>query len=214
MADNQKHLLVVGTGNRKKVVEILGLLSPLGFSIKTLSDFPKQHEVIEDGTSFAENAAKKASEQAQFLGQWTMGEDSGIVVDALDGRPGIYSARYAGEPSNDEANNDLLLKELENVPFEKRTAHYVSSIAISDPSGTIQLTSEDTCSGKIRFERDGTGGFGYDPLFEIPEYHKTFGVLPPIIKEVLSHRGRALRKLIPGLIDLQHSGKWAPEASD
>ena len=124
-----------------------------------------------------------------------LGEDSGLSVDALGGRPGVYSARYAGPAATDEQNNDLLLEELAGVPPERRTAHYTCHVALSDPSGQIVARSEAYCRGRIRSEPAGTAGFGYDPLFEIVEYHRTFGQLGLAVKRVLSHRARAVAQL-------------------
>jgi XTP/dITP diphosphohydrolase len=207
-ADSHRPVLVLGTGNKKKRLELEELLGPLGFELRTLADFPNSIEVVEDGTSFAENGALKASKQAKNLGHWVLGEDSGLVVHALAGAPGIFSARYAGQPCDDQANNRKLLAELAEVPLERRTAHYVCSAALSDPTGYILATSEGECHGRIRFETAGSGGFGYDPLFELPEYHRTFGELGGALKSIISHRARAMRKLIPQLAQLLASGAW------
>jgi XTP/dITP diphosphohydrolase len=139
-----------------------------------------------------------------FLNAWVVGEDSGLCVDVLDGAPGVYSARFAAltedKNSSDEDNNRLLLEKLAKVPLEKRTAHYVCTAVLADPSGTIHGETEGHCRGRILFERSGEGGFGYDPLFEVIEYHQTFGMLPPAVKRVISHRARAMRKLIPAIL--------------
>ena len=177
-----EHVLVLGTHNHKKRLELEQLLASLGLQLKTLADFEDAIEVDETGTTFAENAALKASEQARNLGMWVMGEDSGISVVALDNQPGVYSARYSAPDATDERNNEKVLAELGNTPREKRTAFYTCHMAISDPSGEIRATAEDYCYGRMRFEPSGENGFGYDPLFEIPEYHKTFGELGPSIK--------------------------------
>jgi XTP/dITP diphosphohydrolase len=200
--------LVLGTGNEKKRLELEELLAPLGFELKTLADFPNAIEVVEDGATFAENGALKASVQARHLGQWVLGEDSGLVVDALDGAPGIFSARYAGEPCDDRANNRKLLAALAEVALERRSAHYVCSAALSNPAGEILATGEGACHGRIRLEAAGTGGFGYDPLFELPEYHRTFGELGGALKSIISHRAKAMRQLIPQLTGLLASGQW------
>ena len=199
---NSIHDLVLGTHNVKKAEELHGLLSPFGFRLTTLADHPSAIEVVEDGDSFAQNAALKASQQATNLSRWVLGEDSGICVDALKGEPGIYSARFSGENATDESNNELLLERLGSTPIEKRTAHYVSHIALSDPDGNIRLTEEAECYGRIRSEPIGINGFGYDPLFEIIELHQTFGQLGPTFKSIISHRARALRRFIPRLIEL------------
>jgi XTP/dITP diphosphohydrolase len=206
-------LLVLGTSNRKKAIELRDLLEPLGFELETLTDFPNALSVEETGHTFAENAALKAIQQAKHLGQWVLGEDSGLSVDALGGAPGVYSARYAGlndsgVEATDEANNEKLLRELARVPLEKRAAYYVCHATLSDPSGQIRADSEGHCHGRILLKPSGTEGFGYDPLFEIPEFHRTFGQLGLAVKGVLSHRSRALRALIPQLIRLRDGGAW------
>lgn len=192
-------LLVLGTRNKKKRQEIAEILDGLGLELRDLDQFPEVPEVVEDGDTFAANARKKASEVAKSLKQWTLGEDSGLVVPALNGRPGIYSARYAGKQGDDEANNDKLLTELASLPPEKHGAYYVCTAALSDPEGNIQAATEGRCHGILISERRGTGGFGYDPLFLIPEFHRTFGELSSRVKHALSHRSRALAQLRPAL---------------
>jgi XTP/dITP diphosphohydrolase len=208
--------IVLGTNNRKKGIELTELLAPFNINVQTLSDFENRIDVVEDGTTFLENARKKASEQAQFLNAWVIGEDSGLSVDVLGGAPGVYSARYAvlSEQSgnkkseqfpeqvnaSDEDNNRLLLEKLADTPLEKRTAHYTCAAAFADPLGNIQCEYEQYCYGRILFEPVGTGGFGYDPLFEIVEYHRTFGELKPAIKQAVSHRARTMRLLIPSIV--------------
>lgn len=202
------HTLVLGTRNRKKLGELVELLTPLGLELKTLADFPDSLEVEETGDSFATNATLKATLQARHLGQWVLGEDSGLAVDALGGAPGIYSARFSGDGATDEKNNELLLAKLKDVPLEKRTAHYVCSAALSDPGGNVRATSEGICRGRILFERSGSGGFGYDPLFEVVECHRTFGELAPAVKAVLSHRSRAMRAMAEQLRRQSAIGEW------
>ncbi|MDR3183688.1 MAG: RdgB/HAM1 family non-canonical purine NTP pyrophosphatase [Planctomycetaceae bacterium] len=199
--------LVFGTNNRKKGIELAELLAPYSIEVKTLADFSETLDVVEDGKTFIENARKKAAEQARFLNAWVVGEDSGLCVDALKGAPGIYSARFAALPkeadviavpldnTSDEANNQRLLELLKDVPWEQRTAHYTCAAALSDPSGTMCGESENVCRGIIRFEPSGDGGFGYDPLFEITEYHQTFGELSSAVKRTISHRARTIREL-------------------
>ncbi|MAQ91806.1 MAG: non-canonical purine NTP pyrophosphatase, RdgB/HAM1 family [Rhodopirellula sp.] len=201
-----EHVLVLGTHNQKKRQELEQLLAPLGLSLLTLSDVEDAIEVEETGTTFSENAALKASQQAQNLGMWVMGEDSGISVVALNNEPGVYSARYSAPGATDQRNNEKVLAELGNTPLEKRTAFYTCHMAISDPTGQIRATAEDYCYGRIRFEPSGENGFGYDPLFEIPEYHRTFGELGPSIKKVLSHRSRAIRKITAQICELMATG--------
>lgn len=187
---------VLGTRNLKKRNELERLLQGLPFTIQTLGEFSGIQEVIEDGETFGANAVKKAEGYALQTGNWTICDDSGVSVDALGGRPGIFSARYAGTDGDDSANNTKLLSELSEVPFEKRGAYYTCHLAVSDPNGKIHFQCEEICRGKILTEADGKGGFGYDPLFQIEELHQTFGRLGAQTKSLLSHRGRAMRKLI------------------
>ena len=192
--------LVLGTHNQNKRIELADLLRPYDLQVVSLADVDSPLSVVEDGDTFAENAAKKASQQAIHLGLWTIGEDSGLCVDALQGAPGIYSARYAGPEATDDSNIDKLIEALQGVPREKRSAHYVSHICLSDPQGEIRVACEARCHGRLRDRRYGTGGFGYDPLFEIPELDRTFGELQGAAKSVLSHRARAMRRFIPQLL--------------
>ena len=191
--------LVVATRNAKKRQEILEILQGLDIDLQDLSSYPQAPEVVEDGKTFEDNARKKAAETALALGQWVLGEDSGLVVPALNGRPGVYSARYAGQQGDDEANNRRLLAELTLLPDDQRDAYYVCTAAMSAPDGTIKAVAAGRCHGIIIKEYRGQGGFGYDPLFLIPEYHQTFGELSARVKHALSHRGRALTQLRPTL---------------
>lgn len=201
-------VLVLGTGNRKKVRELVPLLAPLGLELRSLADFPHAISVEESGDTFAANARLKAVEQARHLQAWVLGEDSGIAVDALGGRPGVYSARYAGPTANDADNNARLLEELGATPLDKRTAHYVCHLALSDPQGNVRAECEAYCRGRIRFEPAGSAGFGYDPLFEVVEYHRTFGELGEAVKAVLSHRARGVELLLPKMSALVSQGQW------
>src|SRR3954464_12190180 len=158
-------VLVLGTRNRKKCAEIVEILGDLGLDLRDLSHFPDAPDVVEDGTTFEENARKKATELARHLNHWVLGEDSGLVVPALNGRPGVYSARYAGKQGDDAANNVRLLAELAPLPDDRRAAYYVCSVVVSDPSGEVRATAEGRCHGVLTREARGTGGFGYDPLF-------------------------------------------------
>jgi len=196
---SENRVLVLGTRNAKKKQELNRLLAHLGVELRSLSEFPNAVDVVEDGKTFGENAHKKASQQAAYLGHWVLGEDSGLVVEYLNGAPGIYSARYSGAKASDESNNLRLLKELGDTPMDRRCAHYVCHVSLADPDGVIQADCESVCRGRIRFEAAGSGGFGYDPLFEVVEYHRTFGELGSSVKSVLSHRARALRLLLPKL---------------
>ncbi|WP_254511117.1 RdgB/HAM1 family non-canonical purine NTP pyrophosphatase [Anatilimnocola floriformis] len=197
-----KKILVMGTRNRKKLGELIDLLEPQGFELRTLADYPNSLEVEETGTTFTENAALKATQQARAIGEWVLGEDSGLAVDFLKGAPGVYSARFSGDGATDASNNQLLLEKLKGVPLDKRTAHYVCHATLSDPAGNIVAEAEDYCRGRILETAAGSGGFGYDPLFEVIECHQTFGELSPAVKSVLSHRSRAIRALVPKIIAL------------
>jgi XTP/dITP diphosphohydrolase len=191
--------LVLGTRNKKKCQEIVEILGDLGLELRDLTHYPNAPEVEEDGDTFEANARKKASALAKALGQWTLGEDSGLVVPGLGGRPGVHSARYAGKQGDDAANNARLLAELAPLPDDRRAAYYVCTAAIADPAGNVHIMVDGRCHGLIIKEERGTGGFGYDPLFLIPEYHRTFGELSATVKHALSHRARALAKLRPVL---------------
>jgi XTP/dITP diphosphohydrolase len=194
--------VVLGTRNRKKleeILEILGDLQSSGLEFSDLTRWPEAPEVEEDGATFEDNARKKAGHLARALTQWVLGEDSGLVVPALHDRPGVQSARYAGQHGDDAANNAKLLAELAALPDDRRAAYYVCTIALADPKGDIQVVTEGRCHGLITKELRGQGGFGYDPLFLIPEYHRTFGELSSRVKHALSHRARALAKLRPML---------------
>ncbi len=205
MTFDSPHPLVIGTHNRKKGEDLFELLAPWGIAVFTLADVPNAIEVAETGDTFAANAALKATQQAKHLGRWVLADDSGLEVDALGGAPGVYSARYAGPNASDEDNNRRLLADLGNAPLEKRTARYVCHVTLADRAGVIRAESEDVCHGRIRFELAGSNGFGYDPLFEIVEYHRTFGELGQRVKQALSHRSRALRAIVPKLLAISFS---------
>jgi len=166
---------------------------------RSLDDFAGAPEVVEDVGTFAGNARKKAVEVARALAQWVIADDSGLAVDALEGAPGVISARYAGEPSDDSANNRKLLEVTSSLADDRRGAAFRCALALADPTGAVRLESEGICRGRLTRELRGSGGFGYDPLFLIPEYHATFGELSPLVKHQLSHRARAFARLRPGL---------------
>ena len=198
--DAVRATIVLGTTNAGKLRELEDLLAPVGIPCRSLAGEPRAVEVEETGGSFAENAALKAATQARAIGAWVLAEDSGLVVDALGGAPGIYSARFSGAGATDASNNALLLERLAPHRGAARAAHYACHAALADPTGTIIATSSGTCGGLIASAPSGTGGFGYDPLFIVPEYHRTFGDLPPVVKAVISHRARALRAMLPTLV--------------
>jgi len=183
--------LLIATRNKGKVREIRELLPD--FKITSLLDYPDMPEIVEDGKTFKANAIKKALTIARHTGKLVMGEDSGLEVRAIGNRPGIYSARYSGENATDDQNNTKLLWDLTGIPMKKRQARYRCLIALADQNGLI-ATVDGSCGGLIAQECRGTNGFGYDPLFFIPRYKKTFGELDPAIKSKISHRARALVK--------------------
>jgi XTP/dITP diphosphohydrolase len=204
-----KPVLVLGTSNRKKREELVELLALPALAQETLADWPSAPAVEEDGETFFANAEKKAVELSRALGRWVLGEDSGLCVDALGGAPGIYSARYAGEPGDDDRNNAKLLDELGSTPEARRGAHYVCTIVVADPQGRVRAKAEGKCLGRIAFQLHGTGGFGYDPLFLFGDGDKTFGELPAEFKRRNSHRAAAVRELRPQLAALIEKGEWA-----
>ena len=195
--------LVVATRNKKKLQEILEILAGIDLELRDLSGYPDAPEIDEDGDTFAANAQKKAAQTAKVLHAWVLGEDSGLVVPALGGRPGVYSARYAGKQGDDAANNQKLVAEIRILPPEKRAAYYVCTAALSDPDGNVKAVVEGRCHGIIVPERRGDGGFGYDPYFLVLEFHQTFGELSSRVKHALSHRARALAQLRPILRQLR-----------
>ena len=194
--------VVLASRNKKKTKEVSEILAMVGFTVRPVTDFRNVGEVEEDGLTFAENAAKKASQVARELNQWVIGEDSGLMVDALSGAPGIYSARYSGEGATDERNNAKLIADLADVADDNRGAGYICSVALANPTGDIRASCEGTCRGRILREAHGDGGFGYDPYFLIPEHHLTFGQLSSVVKHRLSHRARAFAKFIPLLMNI------------
>ena len=206
MVNMKPFVLVLGTRNAKKRKELEYFLAPYDtIQLRSLDDFPDAIEVDETGATFQANAKLKATEQAVHLGQWVLGEDSGLSVEALDGAPGVYSARFSGEDATDEKNNALMLEKLTGVPLEKRTAWYTCHMTLSDPEGIVHVDCEAECRGRILEAPRGVSGFGYDPLFEIPEYSLTFAELGDAVKAVLSHRAKANRQFVPQLLNLVHS---------
>lgn len=184
---------ILATNNMKKLAEMQRILSPLGINVVTAKMLGKQLEdVEEDGKTFEDNAKLKARAACKEMNMPAIADDSGLCVDYLDGAPGIFSARFAGEHGNDEKNNDLLLEKLDGVPLEKRTAHYVCAICCTFPDGR-EIVVRGECNGVIGFEREGHEGFGYDPLFLVDG--KAFGRYTAEEKDKISHRGNALRLL-------------------
>lgn len=186
--------LVIATTNKGKLREIKELLKDLDIKVTSLSDYPDAPKVEEDGKNFAQNALKKAATIALYTGKLTLGEDSGLEVKALGNKPGIYSARFSGTNATDKKNNAKLSRLLRGVPLRKRRARYRCFAALVDGDGVIDVVS-GSCSGLIALRGRGTNGFGYDPLFFLPRYNKTFGELDPVVKAKISHRARAFRKM-------------------
>lgn len=191
--------LVLGSRNKKKLREMLDLLGDLGLALTDLTPYPHAPAVDETAGTFLGNATLKAVTLAPVLGTWVIGEDSGLVVPALGGDPGVDSALYAGTHGDDAANNAKLLAELAMRPGADRAAYYVSTAVLADPAGRVVATAEGRCHGVIVDDLRGAGGFGYDPLFLVPEYGKTFGELPPEVKQAMSHRAKAFAQLRPAL---------------
>ncbi len=186
--------LVLATRNRHKVIELVALLGDLGITIRTLDEFPDVPDVVEDGDTCEANAVKKARTIAEFTGLPAVADDTGLEVDALGGQPGVYAARYAGENATYEDNCRKLLRELTGVPLEKRTACFLTVAAISLPSDGIRV-AQGTLEGVIAEEARGTLGFGYDPVFLIPELGKTLAQLSADQKNTISHRAKAFAKV-------------------
>jgi XTP/dITP diphosphohydrolase len=183
--------IVLATKNAGKVREMQAILADLPVEILSAADFPELPDVVEDGKTFTENAVKKAKTVCEATGLVAVADDSGLEVDYLEGAPGIYSARFAGEGKSDLDNNLKLLGLLHDLPMQKRTARFSCVIAVATPCGELH-TAEGTCEGLVGYDMRGEKGFGYDPLFYLPEYDKTFAELELDLKNTISHRGRAL----------------------
>jgi XTP/dITP diphosphohydrolase len=199
--------LLVATTNPGKFAEVKDFLRQLPLEVLSLSDLATWPKIIEDGATFEENALKKARTLAEYSGYLTLADDSGLEVDALNGAPGIYSARYCGEEGNDKKNNEKLMHELREIPEEKRTGRFVCALALCAPKshGMKEWTVRDSCEGRIAFALKGENGFGYDPIFFYPPLGKTFGEIDRAIKATVSHRGKALKRLaemLQSLVDL------------
>ena len=187
------HELVLATRNRHKGQELVALLGDLGLTIRTLDEFPDTPDVVEDGATCEANAVKKARAVAEYTGLPAVADDTGLEVDALGGRPGVYAARYAGEGATYEDNCRKLLQELMSVPPEQRTARFVTVAAIALPSGEVRV-AHGILEGVIAEEARGTLGFGYDPVFLIPELGKTLAQLSAEQKNRISHRAKAFTR--------------------
>jgi XTP/dITP diphosphohydrolase len=191
--------LVLGSRNKKKLKEMIDLLGDLKVQLTDLTPYPDAPDVAETADTFLGNATLKATQLAPALTAWVIGEDSGLVVPVLGGAPGVHSARYAGRHGDDAANNARLLREMAALEGEARAAYYVSTVVLADPKGSVIATAEGRCHGVIANQPRGTGGFGYDPLFIVPEFGKTFGELSPEVKQSMSHRARAFAQLRPAI---------------
>lgn len=186
--------IVVATRNQGKVREISSILKNSHLQFLSLSDFPEIPEIIEDGVSFVENAQKKALTAACLTGRLAIADDSGLCVQALKGRPGIYSSRFAGENATDEERCQKLLEEMKGIPLEHRKATFICVLAIASPLGKIGVIQGE-CQGLISLSPRGSYGFGFDPVFLLPHLGKTMAELTPEEKNRISHRARALKKL-------------------
>ena len=190
--------IILATHNKGKIREFKEALEELGWEAVPISDLADLPDPEETGTTFEENALQKARYYAAAIGEPVLSDDSGIIADALGDRPGIYSARYAGVHGDDEANNQKLIEDLRPFHGEERKGRYVCVVALVWPDGRA-VTAEGTCEGIIRDFYAGTGGFGYDPLFYLPQFQKTMAEISLEEKNGISHRGRALRGLIEKL---------------
>lgn len=196
--------IVLATQNQGKVRELRELLVDEEIEVLSLLDIPGWEDVEENGVTFADNAALKAREAVRRTGLIALADDSGLEVDVLEGAPGVYSARYAGEPKDDERNIDKLLQLLEAIPEDKRTARFRCALVMTTPLGADYLT-EGAVEGRILTKRRGSDGFGYDPVFYLPEFARTMAELTLTEKNTISHRAQAFRKVIPILRNLRET---------
>ena len=186
--------IIFATGNQGKLREVRAIVADLGIEVESMKDAGIDVDIVEDGKTFAENALIKARTVCKACGEVTMSDDSGLEIDALGGEPGIYSARYMGEDTSYHIKNMNLVERLEGVPDEKRTARFVCAIACVFPDGR-ELTCRETFEGRIGYEEKGENGFGYDPIFYVPEKGCYSAELSPEEKNAISHRGKALRAM-------------------
>ncbi|KFZ42437.1 XTP/dITP diphosphatase [Anoxybacillus flavithermus] len=187
--------MIIATKNKGKFIEFQQLFAKKGIELFSLLDYDDIPDVEETGTTFAENAILKAKTIANIFHEMVIADDSGLIVDALDGEPGVYSARYAGEGKNDQANIEKVLKKLQGVPFEHRTARFHCTLAVAKPNGEV-TTVDGVCEGYITEEPIGENGFGYDPIFFVPEKQRTMAQLTKEEKNEISHRAKALQHLL------------------
>ncbi len=188
--------LIIASNNAHKLSEMKAILAPFFEEVLSMREAGIEHETVEDGETFMENAVKKARELAEISGCCAVADDSGLCVDALGGAPGVFSARFSGVHGDDKANNRLLLKRLENA--RDRKAHYACAVALAWPDGRL-LTAEDYLYGEIAYDERGTNGFGYDPLFLLSDRGLRTAEISPEEKNAISHRGKALRQLVKKL---------------
>ena len=192
--------LVLATRNEGKIQEVLQLLTGLDIEVVDLNAYPDAPQVPEEGRTFAENAREKATAVARHTKEWVLADDSGLEVDALHGAPGVHSARYAGHHGDDEGNIKKLIGELRDVPGDRRMARFVCALALASPDGKF-FTAEGECRGQIGYSAKGINGFGYDPVFFMPGFGRMMAELLPEDKNRVSHRGRALNKIRPFIIE-------------
>lgn len=185
--------IVLATRNPGKAAELARMLADLPVEVRTLLDYPELLDLPEEGATYEANARSKALAVAQGVGEIALADDSGLEVDYLEGQPGVYSARFLGKQATDEDRNREILRRLEGVPPENRTARYRAVVALAFPDGRV-YTFEGTCEGAIAMQPRGTGGFGYDPIFYLPDLDRTVAELTPQEKDLVSHRGQAVRK--------------------
>ncbi len=191
--------VVIASRNKGKIAEFSLLLSELGIKIRSMDEFKDIPDVVENGETFEENAIKKAEQICNIINLPVIADDSGLMVDILDGEPGIYSARYAGADKNDNKNNEKLLESLRGIGLDKRTARFVCVMVLAIPDKNMIIT-KGICEGLIGFNLKGSGGFGYDPLFYLPEYDKTMAEISMDLKNSISHRSKALQGLVDTLV--------------
>ena len=190
--------LIIATGNEDKVREIDEILAGTGFEAVSMKQAGYNPDIVEDGTTFEENALKKAMAVHELCKEYVMADDSGLCIDALDGAPGVYSARFCGEDSTYEEKFKKIFEMLAGVPEEQRTAQFVCAIAVVKPDGT-SFTVRGEVRGVLHEEPKGENGFGYDPIFYVPEFGMTTAQMDPEVKNSISHRGRALRAMVEKL---------------
>ncbi|MDQ7829608.1 MAG: RdgB/HAM1 family non-canonical purine NTP pyrophosphatase [Armatimonadota bacterium] len=207
-----RFILVLATRNPGKIAELGALLGALPLEVRSLRDFPQVDELPEASETYVGNAVSKAVAAARATGYPALADDSGLEVDALGGEPGVHSARFLGPTATDVQRNAEILARLRGVPPERRTARFRAVVAVATPDGTVRAF-EGVVEGRIAEAPAGEGGFGYDPIFLVPEYGRTMAELPPGVKNRISHRARAVRAAIPHLLDLARAVSASPPDS-